>query len=356
MPSELAHRERFIRALEGGDIDRPPCFFRAEAPVLRRLRDELGLSSALDLARHFGTDALHVAPAWRRELFRQDSATDHFYDMFGNRYRKVEYADISSETVVEPLLAGATGPESLDRVKWPDPGILDLNECSRRAAEAHASGLAVYGGVWASIFTHSRAMLGEEDYLVALLAAPEMIAALVERITVCFLELNRAYLDSCAKYLDVYYFGSDFGTQSTLFISPEMFRTFYKPHLTSLAAQAHDYGLRVMYHTCGSVHAIIDDLIECGIDILDPVQVSASGMSAEELAARFRGRIAFHGGISTQGVLPEGGPEQVREAVRQTVHTLGPRGYIVAPDQDLMADVPAENIEALYGAVQEMRL
>jgi len=356
MPSELGHRERFIRSLEGADIDRPPCFFRAEAPVLRRLRDELGLESSLELARHFGTDALHVGPVWRRELFRQDSAADHFYDMFGNRYRRVEYAGISSETVVEPVLAGAMGPEALDKVRWPDPGILDLEESRRKAAEAHASGLAVYGGVWASIFTHSRAILGEEDYLAALLTAPELIAALVERITVCFLELNRAYLDSCAKYLDVYYFGSDFGTQSALFISPEMFRTFYKPHLASLAQQAHSYGLRVMYHTCGSVHAIIGDLIECGIDILDPVQVSASGMSAEELAARFRGRIAFHGGISTQGVLPQGSPEQVREAVRQTVYTLGPGNYIVAPDQDLMADVPTANIEVLYGAVREMRL
>jgi len=356
MSTSLGSRDRFLRALAGGGLDRPPCFFRAEAPVLARLRDELGLESALDLARYFGSDALHVAPVWRRGLLRADSAPDHFYDMFGSRWRKVEYQGIYSEAVVEPVLTGAAGPEAVERIAWPGPAFLDLEACRERAAEARASGLAVYGGIWASLFTHSRSMLGEEDYLVALLADPELVSALVARLTDCFLELNQAYLTACAQYLDIYYFGSDFGTQNSLFVSPGMFRTFYKPHMKRLADQARAFGLRVMYHTCGSVHPIIDDLIDCGIEILDPVQVSASGMSAPELAARFKGRIAFHGGISTQGVLPEGRPEDVRQAVIETIKTLGPDSYIVAPDQDLMADVPTENIEALFAAVREMRL
>ncbi|MCE5273468.1 hypothetical protein LLH00_19495, partial [bacterium] len=145
MSTSLGSRDRFLRALDGRDLDRPPGFFRAEAPVLARLRKELGLESALGLARHFGADAVHVAPVWRRELIRTDSAPDHFYDMFGSRWRKVEYQGIYSETVVEPVLAGAAGPAAVERIVWPGPAILDLDQCRERAAEAHASGLAVYG-------------------------------------------------------------------------------------------------------------------------------------------------------------------------------------------------------------------
>lgn len=344
-----------LRCIEGQETDRPPSFFRAEAPVRERLKSELGLGTELELIRHFGADAIHVSVPYRTDRLRKDSAPDHFYDLFGNRLRRVSRGGMYSETVVEPALAGAKDPSDVERVLLPDPGMIDMERSLGAAREARASGLAVYGGVWASIFTHSRAMLGEEDYLVALIENPELVDALVTRLADCFLELNRAYFDRCAEYLDIFYFGSDFGTQGGLFISPEMFREFYKPHLTRLAAQAGDYGLKTMYHTCGAVCAIIPDLVECGIDVLDPVQVSAAGMSAAELSARFRGEIAFHGGISTQTVLPSGTPEEVRLEVERTVRELGPDRYIVAPDQDLMDDVPTENIEALYRAVREFK-
>ena len=352
----LGHRERVLRSLEGKDFDRPPAFFRAETPVRERLKHELGAGSDLELASHFETDAVHVNVVYHKHKLRKDNSPDHFYDKFGNRYRRVSYDGMYSETVVEPVLAGATDPAQVARIQWPDPGMIDMEASLAQAREARAAGLAVYGGVWASVFTHSRAMLGEEDYLVALVENPELISVLITRLTDCFLELNRAYLDRCAQYLDIFYFGSDFGTQDSMFISPGMFREFYKPHLASLAAQAHSYGLKVMYHTCGSVHPIINDLAECGIDILDPVQVSAAGMNAAGLSARFKGTIAFHGGISTQTVLPKGDPEDVREAVESTIRELGPERYIVAPDQDLMEDVPTENIEALFRAVRETRL
>ncbi len=352
---QLGSRERVLRSLAGEVIDRPPCFFRAEAPVRARLRQELGLETDLELARHFGADALHAAPAFRRERFRQDPDPDHFYDMFGNRYRRVAYAGLYSETVVQPVLRGADRPEAVEAYRWPDPDqVLDLEESFRRAGEARASGLAVYGGIWASVFTHSRAMLGEEDYLVALVACPELIERLVGRMTEFFLELNARLLEVIAPSLDIYYFGSDFGTQQSLFVSPEMFRRFYQPSLARLAAQARGYGLRVMYHTCGAVAPIIPDLIACGIEVLDPVQVSAAGMSPPELSA-FRGKIAFHGGISTQTVLPVAGPDQVRQSVHQTIDRLGPSGLIVAPDQDLMDDIPTANIEALFHAVHDYR-
>ena len=199
-------------------------------------------------------------------------------------------------------------------------------------------------------------MIGEEKYLTALVDNPQLIAGVVERITDCFLELNLAYLSYCGKYIDIYYLGSDFGIQDSMFISGEMFREFFKPHLKRLVDQAKEFGLPVMYHTCGAVSGIIGDLIECGVDILDPVQVSAAGMDVENLAARFRNRIAFHGAISTQTTLPFASVQEVRREVIRTIETLGPLRLIVAPDQDLIGDVPTANIEAMFEAVREYRV
>ncbi|HUU53570.1 MAG TPA: uroporphyrinogen decarboxylase family protein, partial [Armatimonadota bacterium] len=150
--------------------------------------------------------------------------------------------------------------------------------------------------------------------------------------------------------------GSDFGTQRSLFISPEAFRQFFLPHLARLTEHARGFGLKVMYHTCGAVADLIPDFIACGIGVLDPVQVSAAAMAPETLAARFRGRIAFHGGISTQTLLPRATPAEVRSVTTETIRALGPTGYIAGPDQWLLPDTPIENMLAMYEAVRDYKV
>ena len=354
MKASMGHRERLLRSVERRDIDRPAAFFRAEPCVRRRLCEELRLEDDAKLAEYFGADAVHIGVPYRRELLRQSDEPDTFYGIFGSKFRNVSYGDISSEVVVEPVLAGGAG--DIDSVPWPGPELLDLPRAEREASQARESGLAVYGGVWASIFSHSRFMLGEEEYLVSLVSRPKFIARLVERLTDCYLELNQAYLSRCAKYLDIYYFGSDFGAQDSMFVSRPMFTDIFKPNLKRIADQAKGFDLKVMYHTCGAVREIIPDLIDCGVDILDPVQVSARGMEPAELARDYKGRIGFHGGISTQQSLPSGTPDEIEMEVRRAIDTLGPLGYIVSPDQDLISDVPTANIEALFRAVREYRI
>jgi len=355
MAASLGHRERVLRTIEGRDIDRIPCFFRAEPPVKKRLKEELNLKSDQDLISYFHTDAIHIGVSYKKECFRQPPDKDTYYDMFGNKVRRVQYGEIITEKVVGPVLAEAVTVDDIHRIQWPDSSYIDLEGSKKEARAAHQTGLAVYGGVWASIFTQSRAMIGEENYLASLLSNPELIARLVERITDCFLELNKAYLSECGRYVDIYYLGSDFGTQNSMFISREMFCEFFKPHLKRLTDQAKGFALPVMYHTCGAVSQIIGDLIECGVDILDPVQVSAAGMRAENLAARFKNRIAFHGGISTQTILPHASPEEVRREVIRTIETLGPLKLIAAPDHEIIWDVPTENIEVMFETIKEYK-
>ena len=330
-----------------------PLIFRAEPLLMRHLREELQLENDLAVSRHFGADSIQVGVAFRDDARQKPDEQGLFTDLFGNRFRSIKEGELESYAVIEPVLASATCVDDLKRVRWPGANVLDLPQCVTKAKEAHDTGLGVYGGIWASIFTTSRNLMGEENFLLATIENPELVAAVIDRLTEAYLEMNRVYLEATRGLIDVYYFGSDLGTQRSMFMSPDMCRQFLMPAIARIAQQAKGFHLPVMYHTCGAVAGIIEDLIGCGVDVLDPVQVGALGMDPVQLAADFKGRIAFHGAISTQTTLPNDAPEEVRRIVQQTIRALGPAGLVVGPDQDMIGQIPLANIEAMCQAVRD---
>jgi uroporphyrinogen decarboxylase len=153
---------------------------------------------------------------------------------------------------------------------------------------------------------------------------------------------------------DIYFIADDVGVQDKLMISPRMFHKFVKPSLQRFIAQAKEYGQRVMYHTCGAVRPLIPDFIEMGVDILNPIQVSAKGMEPAGLKRDFGDALCFHGALDIQTVLSQGTPDQVRAEVARLCQVLGQGGgFILAPTNNIMPETPIENILALYEAVQE---
>ena len=357
MPShtQLTSRDRILRAIaRDPNIDRIPIIFRAEPLLMKQLRSQLCLDSDLAVLKHFHADALQIGTAFKPGARQPPDKDGVFTDLFGNRYQTIKDGDLESYHCTQSILADASSSDDITRVRWPSADSLDLAACIANAKEARDTGLAVYGGIWASVFTASRSIMGEEDFLLATIDNPELVTAVIDRLTQSYLEMNQAYLESTRGLIDVYYFGSDLGTQRSMFLSPVMIRQFIIPSLTRLANQAKQFNLPVMYHTCGAVSPIIDDLINAGIDVLDPVQVSAEGMSPAELTP-FKTRIAFHGAISTQTTLPNDTPDQIRHTTQATLQTLGPTGLIAGPDQDMIGHIPLENIEAMCTAIREFK-
>jgi len=166
--------------------------------------------------------------------------------------------------------------------------------------------------------------------------------------------MNERIFEAAADLMDFFFFGNDFGTQRGLFVSPEQWRRFVLPGVKRLVDQAHSYGLEVWLHSCGSIRAIIPDLIDVGIDALHPLQVSAAGMSAEELGREYGGKLMFIGGIDVHDLLRSGTPDDVRAAVRHNWKHLGP-SYAVSPSHEsILPDVPTENIVAMIGEAKGM--
>ena len=349
--AQLSSPERVLRSIRGEDIDKIPCYFRAEYSLSQRLEQELHLKNYTEMAYYFGSDAMPLAAKCKDELSYIPLDDSHYLDAFGNRFHYVG----SCARVDRPALAPDGELLPIDSIRWPDSSILDLDACLTDAKTVRDYGLAVYGGAWASLLTRSRELIGEENLLIAMIEDPEYIRALVDRVTDFYLDMNKVYLDICRPYIDVYYFGIDFGTQRGLYISPKHFCDYFKPNMIRIVKQAKEYGLPVMFHSCGSVAEIIPELIECGIDILDPVQVCAAGMNPSELT-KFKGSIGFHGGVSTQTTLPSGSPEEVAEETRNLIDLLGPKRLIVAPDQDMLGEIPVANVKALFDTVASYRI
>ena len=155
-----------------------------------------------------------------------------------------------------------------------------------------------------------------------------------------------ARADGCLDCVGIF---NDFGTQRGLMISPSMYREFIKPHPKKLVALAHNYGLKVFYHSCGAVDRLYDDLIDIGVDIVDPLQLAAMDRTPESLKAEFGDRITLHGGVDIQNVVPFTDSAGTTIHVRRLVETLGSGGgYIVSGTHLYQVDSPVENIKAIH--------
>jgi uroporphyrinogen decarboxylase len=214
----------------------------------------------------------------------------------------------------------------------------------------------IVGGFWTAIFGNAYRLHGFQRFLMNMALKPELIKTIVRCLTDFYLELNRRLFSVLKGKLDVFFFGNDFGTQNGLLFSEAMWIDYFKEEYRRIIDLAHEFGLKVMVHSCGSIAPLLPHLIELNVDILDPVQTTAAGMEAKELKNSFGGSIVFHGAVDTQNVLPRATPEEVSEHVRAVSETLGGNGgYILAPCNNIQADTPVENIVAMYETAKNGR-
>jgi uroporphyrinogen decarboxylase len=196
---------------------------------------------------------------------------------------------------------------------------------------------------------------GVEQILVDMMAQPDLASAVFRRIADFYVEYARRTLQAGEGNIDIFFTGDDFGTQENLFVPPALWRQLLGDGFKRLVDVGHAFGCRVAHHTCGCVTPLLPDLIDCGLDILNPLQPEVTGMDHTEIKRRFGDRLTFHGGISIQKTMPYGTPADIREEVRNCKRSLGPGGgYVLCTAHNIQPDTPLKNIEALFDAYREM--
>ena len=228
---------------------------------------------------------------------------------------------------------------------WPNPDYLDFSEII--PAWESAGDYYRAGGFWSPFFHEVSDLFGMEQYFLKMYTHPDIVHAVTTKLVDFYLEANKRFFEASGDLVDGFFFGNDFGSQSDIMISPELFSDFVFPYFKKLTDLAHKFDKQVILHSCGSIHRVIPDLIGFGVEALHPLQAKASMMDAETLSADFGGKVCFIGGIDTQDILCNGSPEDVRAEVRRVRDLLGPNIVISPSHEAILPDVPPENIVAM---------
>jgi uroporphyrinogen decarboxylase len=374
----LTPRERVLTALAHEEPDRVPIVIGASNATgikmrpYRELKTLLGIdapdawlydwpelgTAALDemTLRRLHADVRGVLdrePAAVLERNRTRPAHSDYVNSWGSG--AVEIAPDDWFPMVEPL-ADVTAIDALDAFPWPD--MDDPTRVAHMRAEARRLAsdgeFAVMVTPWL-LFPLERAfaMQGMDRFLMNAALEPEFAAALLRRITTLCVRLMGHVLDEVGDAVDIVKIGDDLGTQTSLLMSPAMYRTLLKPlHAELIASIKARTSAKVFFHTDGDVFPLLDDLVEIGVDILNPIQTSAGQMAdLAALKARYGRSLVLCGGIDTQRILPGGTPDEVAAEVRRVIGELGPGGgYLLASVHTIMNDVPAANILAMVDA------
>ena len=369
----LTSRERVLCALNHEEPDRVPFFIGASGasslltPAYERLKTFLGvqteprcISRTFQYARldeevliRLGSDGRPLLSRPAPGPLRREISADHFIDEWGVAWQKqpgVLYNEIVSSPLREATLA------DLDLYPWPDLAhpsrFVGLAEEARNLHENTPYAVVALSGLQ----PHEMICLlrGMDTWLMDLVSDLDFAHALLRKVTDLMIAGATALLKEAGPYIDVIVAGDDLGTDVGLMMSPQTYRKVLKPyHAEMLAAIKKKTKAKVFFHSDGNIYPLIGDLIEIGVDLLNPVQVSAKDMGdTARLKREFGKNISFCGGIDTHHVLPRGTPEEVRAEVRRRIKDLGPGGgYIAASVHCIQPDVPPENVLAMCDEV-----
>ena len=240
-------------------------------------------------------------------------------------------------------------PSDLDGHPWPEPDWWDFSGLPELVRRLDAAGECHLRYRIGSVFETAWQLRGMQELLMDLMIAPEIPRSIMNRIADVHVENTRRVLDLLGDRLDLVYFYDDVAAQTSLLISPETWRTEVRPHHQRLVDLAHSRDVPVMYHCDGAIDPLIPELIELGIDVLNPIQPGTAGMDARRLKREFGDRLAFHGGIDIVEVLPHGTPEAVAAEVARQVEVLGQGGgYVLCSSHHIQPDTPIDNVIAMY--------
>ena len=347
----MTHKERALAPFLRKSMDRFPLWYKGAPETTDNIRCTLGavtdddaLYSILDL------DYKTINPSYngpKQEYY----ADGTWLNEWGVRRGGYHYG-----IPLSAPLSSAETPTDVKAYPSPDPTWYDVKITEEQ--KVWTNNYCVIGGYWGPLFSDATELLGMENFFIQMYTNEKLVYAVLDKCYEFYYELDRLTFEANPGIIDMYFICNDFGTQQNLFVSPDMWRKFFKPYIKSLIEQAKKYGCVTTLHSCGAISGIINDLIDCGIDAINPIQVNAVGMEPEKLINEFKDDCVFFGGIDENDILLHRSENEVRDETRRIIDILGKYGrYIVAASHDyLLPEVPVRNIIAMYDEAKKYGL
>ncbi len=343
----MTPRERWLAVLNRESFDRVPLDYRATAEVSKALVEHMGCESLAQALEILQVDpVVTVGPRYVGPEVPPDS------DVFGIGYVNMDYGTgVYRERVYHPLAQYETVAEIERDYEWPSPDWYDYSAIPEQVKGNEDC--VIRGGIYEEFATY-RDLRGVERGYLDLIEKPDMVHYCMQKLT------DLAY-ESCYRIYEQIpgmvlwtWVAEDFGTQESLLVSLEHIREFFLPHMKRMIDLVHEAGAWAFHHSDGAVRDNVPQMIEAGIDVLDPVQWRCKGMDREGLKRDFGQQISFHGAMDNQQTLAFGSVEEVRQEVRDNIRILGEGGgYMLGPCHNIQPVTPPENVVAVYEAGYE---
>ena len=282
-------------------------------------------------------------------MWRQRLPNGELYEILGRHMRVVHHASGAYEENASYPLESYDTVEALKSYRWPQPDWFDFSPLPSVIDQINRDQPLHVRFRIGSVFEVAWQLRGMQKFLMEMAVEPDIPRYIMERLTDLYVENTRRVLEIAADKLDMVYFYDDVASQNALLVSKGMWREFIRPCHARIVEAAKAYGIKVMYHSDGALRPLIPELIDLGIDVLNPIQADAKGMEPEGLKADFGDRLCFHGGIDIIRTLPRGTTDDVAHEVRERVRVLGRGGgYILASSHHIQPDTPLQNVLAMY--------
>lgn len=360
-------RDRFHKTVNHEEPDRVPIDYWTTSAAYRNLRDHLGITAEED--QEWGImEAWKISEEMLRRLhvdFRRvymnpsssfemktypDGSTDTEYGFRG------KYIGLYWEVTYFPW-AEFTEVEQIEEYPWPDAddpsrmkGVVEWAKYLHEETDYAVVGMV--GGPWGVFEICEHYLRGFDKFLIDLGQRTKLAEAMMDKAMKLALDMNRVLLDEAGNYLDVVQVGDDLGHQDGLIMSPRMYRKLVKPRHKRIYSDIHKRAphVKILYHSCGAIEPMINDLIEVDVDILNPIQPLAKGMESSSLKDKYGDRLTFHGGIDLQRAMSERGTsDDLRNEINTRLEALAPGGgYILAPAHNIQPDSTPEKILEMY--------
>ncbi len=351
----MTSKERVRATYKREPVDRIATNYMATGKVTQRLLKDFGFSRIGEISKKFETDIVIAQPRYigpaLKEYVNDDGNT--VKETFWGSEKTFVNAndDVYGVNSYHPLSMEST-LEEIENFAFPSPDNFDYSTITACCDANPDKGIMIGHPGPFQVITN---IMNMEDLFIMMYEEPEAIHTLLENLVKFELEYYKRALEAGGGRVDVVRTCDDYGTQISLLFSVDTWKEFFKENTKALVELVHSYGAFFQQHSCGAVEPLIEQFIECGVDALEPVQ-KVQGLEVEHLVEKFGGRITFHGGIDTQGLLPSGTPEEVTAECVKFINMLGKNGgYVLMGSQEYEADISTANIEAVYSAPREIK-
>ena len=355
----MTPRQRILALLNREPVDRIPVDLWHTPEVAASLRQHFGAADDFAMWKSLGLDKIvwnfidyktEAGRAGGQSGAGAESGGDR--TMWGVPLKNIRAGEANYAEFGDAPLAGYETAASLDTYPWwPEVGNFDYDGAAALAERAAADYVVI--GPWVSLFEIYCQLRGLEQSMLDLVENPELVEVILDRVEAIQTEMMKRNFSRLGSNLDLVFVSDDIAGQQSLLMSAGMWRQHLQPRLRRWCELIHAHGLKVFYHTDGAARPLLGPILDCGVDVLNPIQHACPGMDMAELKREFGSRVIFHGGVDNQSVLPRGTAEQVRVEVKDCLRTLGAgrEGYICASCHNVQPGTPLENILAMVEAV-----